>query len=102
MLDKLERIWKGTFVITLIYYSVTCLEPRGSTRSFHVGYLLFLLKFQNSSAFGPLQFAQSLALQKKIGYTDQSVLTIFRQSGTSMNLHKFNCPMFADASRSQL
>jgi hypothetical protein len=102
MLDKFERIWKETFVIPLSYYSVTCLEPRGSTRNSHVGYLKFLLKFQNSSAFGPLQIAQSLALQNKIDYVDQSVLTIFRQSGTSMNLHKLNCPMFADPSRSQL
>jgi len=63
---------------------------------------MFLLKFQNSSTFEPLKIAQSLALQKKIDYMDQSDLKIFRQSGTSMNLHKLNCPMFADPSRSQL
>ena len=88
MLDKLERIWKEIFVIPLRYYSVTCLEPRGSTRISHVGYLMFLLKFRNSRAFGLLQVAQSLALQKEIDYMDQAVLTIFRQSGYSMNLHK--------------
>jgi len=65
MLDKLERIWKVTHVIPLIYYSVPCLGPRGSTRKSHAEYLMFLLKFQTSSAFEQLQIAQSLALQKK-------------------------------------
>jgi hypothetical protein len=51
---------------------------------------MFLPKFQYSSAFGPLQIAQSLTLQKKIDYMDQSLLTMFRQSGTSMNLYKLN------------
>jgi hypothetical protein len=63
---------------------------------------MFLLKFQNSSAFEPLKIAQLLALRKKIDYMDQSDLKIFRRSRTSMNLHKLNCPMFADPSRSQL
>jgi FPC/CPF motif-containing protein YcgG len=102
MLVKLERIQKETFVIPLSYNSVTCLEPRGSTQSSHAGYLMFLLKFQNSSTFEPLKITQSLALQKKIDYMDQSDLKIVRQSGTSINLHKLNFPIFADPSRSQL
>jgi hypothetical protein len=56
---------------------------------------MFLLKFQTSSAFGPRQYAESLALQKKIHCLDQSVLTILRKSGISMNLHKLNCPIFS-------
>jgi len=88
MLDKLERIWKETFVIPLIYYSVPCVGPRGCTRKFHAEYLMFILKFQNTSAFEQLQIAQSVALQKKIDYIYQSVLAIFRYSGISMNLHE--------------
>jgi len=64
MLDKLERIWKGIVVIPLIYYSVPCVGPRGGTRKSHAEYLMFMLTFQNSSAFEQLQIAQSLALHK--------------------------------------
>lgn len=102
MLDNLERFWKETFLIPLSYYSLLCLEHIGNTRRSHAGYLMFPLKFQNSSAFGPRQYAKSLALQKKIHCLDQSVVTTLRYCGTRMNFHKLNCPIFADPGRNQL